>query len=194
MGGTFNPIHIGHLILAQETMAARGLDQVLFVPNRVPPHKQDDASLAGDGHRWVMTCLATASNDRFIPSRIELDRESVSYSVDTVRALAEPSRSLTFISGADALMRYAWKDLDVLLGMVEAFVICERPGFDAAALQERLDGLGLANRGRIVPQEIPSVDVSSSLIRERRARGGNIRYLVPEVVEQYIQKHGLYRT
>lgn len=194
MGGTFNPIHVGHLIIAQEVMAARGLDEVLFIPNRVPPHRRHEPGLASEEDRWMMVSLATAGNPRFRASRLELDRDRVSYTVDTVRDLVreDPQRGLVFITGSDALIRYVWKELDALLGMLESLVACSRPGFPVEALAERLDGLGLAHRARVEVQEVPLVDVSSTLVRERLARGGSIRYLVPEVVEQYIQKQRLY--
>ncbi|MBM3460927.1 MAG: nicotinate-nucleotide adenylyltransferase [Armatimonadetes bacterium] len=191
VGGTFNPIHLGHLMIGQEAMTARGLDRVLFLPNGIPPHRAEAS--VDDEHRWAMVTLATCSNPRFFPSRFELDRPEVSYTVDTVSALrqANPEWRLFFITGADA-MRYQWKELDRILGMLEAMIIVSRPGYDQPDLERRIAAMSLENADRFDLLEAPGLEISSTMLRERLAAGESVRYLVPEGVEQYIEKHRLY--
>lgn len=194
MGGTFNPIHLGHLHVAQEVMLALGLDRVLLVPNRIPPHRSEENGLVDAEHRFAMAQLAAASNPRIFVSRVELDRPAPSFSVDTVEALraSDGGGELYFVTGADALMRYVWRDLDRLLSMLAAMVCVTRPGFDLALLKARLDSLGLAHRERVRSLEIPGYAVSSTEIRRRVAAGQPIRYMVTREVEDYIAKYGLY--
>lgn len=196
MGGTFNPIHLGHLHVAQEAMLALELDRVLLVPNRVPPHRSEENGLADAEHRFAMAQLAAASNRRIFVSRVELDRPAPSYSVDTVDALhrVATESELYFLTGADALMRYTWRDLDRLLSMLAAMVCVTRPGFDLALLERRLDSLDLVHRGRVRSLEIPGYAVSSTEIRRRVAAKLPIRYQVTREVEDYIAKYGLYGT
>lgn len=194
MGGTFNPIHNGHLIMAQEALWQRSLDRVLFVPNRLPPHRTRESDLADAEHRYVMVCLATGADPRFHVSRLELDRPAPSYSVDTVAALRErePDAHLFFITGADALMKYRWKDLDRLLDLLEGLLVMSRPGFPEADLRRRVADLGLVNGHRIDLVVAPAIDISATRIRDRLASGCPVRYMVPEAVERYIQKYDLY--
>lgn len=194
LGGTFNPIHYGHLLIAQEALAHFGLQRVLFIPNRQPPHRRQEADLASEEHRWAMATLAVTSHPRFYVSRLELEREGPSYTVDTVARVkaATPEAGLHFITGSDALMKYAWKDLDGLLSHLAAFVVATRPGFPLELLQQRLDSMDLANVRRIVALQVPGIEISSTMIRKRLSAGGSIRYLVPRAVEDYIVKHGLY--
>lgn len=195
MGGTFNPIHLGHLHVAQEVLLSLELDRVLLVPNRVPPHRSDSETLADAEHRFVMAQLAAASNPHIFVSRLELDRPTASYTVDTVASLrgAAPSAALVFVTGADALMRYAWHDLDRLLGMLETMVCVTRPGSELSELSQRLDSLGLAHRERVRPLEIPGYDISATEIRRRIAAGLPTRYMLAREVEDYIVKYGLYK-
>ena len=174
---------------------ALGLERVLFIPNRVPPHRGAAENLADEEHRCAMVELAVASNPQFFLSRIELAREGPSYSVDTVEALQSgaPRAELYFIAGADALMKYVWKDLDRLLGMLASMVVVTRPGFDLEQLRARLDGLRLANRDRVRLMEIAGYALSSTTIRERAAQGASLRYMVPREVEDYMAKFGLYK-
>lgn len=194
MGGTFNPIHHGHLLAAQEAMDGRGLAEVLFLPNRVPPHRQDLDGTASAWDRFAMTCLAVNGNDRFRVSAMELERAEVSYTFDTLALLREqdPARSLVFLTGADSLLRSPWYRLDDLLGLLEEFVVVSRPGAPLEELGRKLDELGLRNRSRVVTQEIPAVPISSTDIRDRIQQGRSFRYLVPEPVHDYIRKNRLY--
>lgn len=195
-GGTFNPIHIGHLHIAQEALLALGLDRVVFIPNRLPPHRGAEAILADAEHRAVMTEIATADHPQFFVSRIELLRAEPSYTVDTVRTLREqvPHAELIFITGADAVLRYVWKDFDTMLGMLETLVAVTRPGFDLAALDRKIDGLNLTNRSRIQTLEISGYAVSSTEIRARLAQGRPVRYMLTREVEAYIRKFSLYES
>lgn len=191
LGGTFNPIHNGHLFLAQEALVALRLDKMLLVPNFAPPHRSDRVVAAH--HRYLMVCLAASSRPDFIASPVELDRGQVSYSVDTVAALRDQYPLLTFVTGADALLRSPWKDLDRLLGMLEHFVVATRPGAELHELSRHLDTLQLQHRNVIRPLSMPALEISSTDIRRRLAEGRPISFLVPRLVEDYVRKHGLYQ-
>ncbi|MHB2017252.1 MAG: nicotinate-nucleotide adenylyltransferase [Candidatus Xenobia bacterium] len=195
MGGTFNPIHLGHLVVAAEAQAAFTLDEILFIPNQIPPHRRNKPDLADAQDRYVMVCLAIAGNPGFRPSRIEIDASEVSYTVHTVERLQEqnPDVRYSFITGADSLSKDAWYGLDRLLGMVERFIVATRTGYPMERLHEKVRSFGLEHEDRVVPLPIPNVDVSSTEVRERIRGGHTIRYLVPWGVEDYIRKMGLYR-
>lgn len=196
MGGTFNPIHVAHLLVAQEAMMECGLDEVLFIPNKIAPHRRDLEWIAPARDRFVMTCMAVNENERFKASAMELDRPQVSYTYDTVAAMRteRPSLDLTFITGADSLLRSEWYRLDDLLGLLRGFIVVSRPGAPMEELKRRLDELGLQNRGRIVTLEIPGMDISSTDIRTRVREGRPFRYMVPDPVYDYIRKNRLYVT
>lgn len=196
MGGTFDPIHQGHLVTAEEARVQFGLDQVFFVPNRHPPHK-DPADLTEPEHRYLMTFLATVSNPRFSVSRLEIDRAGPSYTIDTIRALSaqHPEARLYYITGADAILqvlRGEWEQSAELLRMCE-FIAATRPGFtlDLDTLRRsNATGRPLEN---VHVMAIPAMAISSTDIRARVRAGRPIKYLVPEAVEAYIVKHELYR-
>ncbi len=192
VGGTFNPVHYGHLIAAEEARESLGLDKVLFVPNFVPPHKES-SSLASGGERMDMLRLALAGNPSFESSSIELDRGGVSYTIDTVRELIAGNGEgrFTFISGADAVLTSKWRDFDGLLALLESFVAVSRPGYSFDDLRERVSVF--SNRDKFVFLEIPGGAYSSTDIRKRVAEGRSIRYLVPDPVREYILSNGLYR-
>lgn len=196
MGGTFNPIHLGHLLAAQEALVHADLDEILFLPNRIPPHRSSKEALPPALERYLMVCLATASHPRFRVSALELEREGPSYTIDTVEELLrrDPSRALTFITGADALLLSRWYRLDELLGRLERFLVVTRPGFDLDRLGQHLDRMELGHRDRIQTLDIPGMEISSTALRRRIRAGRPIRYLVPEPVADYIQKTGLYLT
>lgn len=192
MGGTLNPIHIGHLVCAEEAVSQYALDKVLFMPTGFPPHKEIQGG-ANAEHRYLMAAIATAANPRFEVSRYEIEKKQLCYTVDTVRHFREkmPGMDLFFITGADAVLEILeWKDPKELLQMA-TLIAATRPGYPLDKLSGATDRFLKQNRVRIM--EIPAIGVSSSLIRDRVARGMSIRYLVPDGVEQFIDKERLYR-
>jgi nicotinate-nucleotide adenylyltransferase len=188
MGGTFDPIHHGHLVAASEVQAWFDLDEVVFVPTGEPWQKSDRVVSAAE-HRYLMTVVATASNPRFTVSRVDIDRGGPTYTIDTLHDLREtmPASDLYFITGADALADiFTWRDADELFELA-CFVGCTRPGYEMDP--SRLDGIA---SDRFTILEIPALAISSTECRERRAKGEPVWYLVPDGVVQYIAKHGLY--
>jgi nicotinate-nucleotide adenylyltransferase len=186
MGGTFDPIHHGHLVAASEVADRFGLDEVVFVPTGEPWQKGDrPVSPAED--RYLMTVVATASNPRFGVSRVDVDRSGPTYTVDTLRdlKLRLPDAALYFITGADALAAIlTWRDVDELFGLAH-FVGVTRPGYDLG--DDHLPA------GAVTLVEVPAMAISSSDCRRRVAEGHPVWYLVPDGVVQYIAKRGLYR-
>jgi nicotinate-nucleotide adenylyltransferase len=186
MGGTFDPVHHGHLVAASEVASVFGLDEVVFVPTGQPWQKSD-REVSPAEHRYLMTVIATASNPRFTVSRVDIDRAGPTYTIDTLRDLAaeRPGTELFFITGADALAQIlSWKDSDELFGLAH-FVGVTRPG-------HTLDGHGLPPE-RVSLMEVPAMAISSTDCRARVIAGEPVWYLVPDGVVQYIGKHGLYR-
>lgn len=191
MGGTFDPIHHGHLVAASEVQAWFDLDEVVFVPTGSPWQKTGEpgrvVSPAED--RYLMTVIATAANPKFRVSRVDIDRDGPTYTIDTLRDLAAemPDADLYFITGADALTNiFTWRDVDELFKLAR-FVGCTRPGYD---LDPRTVGDIPSDRVSLV--EIPALAISSTDCRERTHRGEPIWYLVPDGVVQYVAKHRLY--
>jgi len=186
MGGTFDPIHHGHLVAASEVQALYDLDEVVFVPTGEPWQKDSDLVSPAE-HRYLMTVIATASNPRFTVSRVDLDRPGPTYTIDTLRDLRaqRPDSELYFITGADALAQIlSWKDIDELWGLAH-FIGVTRPG-------HVLSVSGLPEN-RVTLQEIPAMAISSTDCRTRVFEGEPVWYLVPDGVAQYIAKHRLYR-
>lgn len=186
MGGTFDPIHHGHLVAASEVMDRFGLEQVVFVPAATQPFKQGRETAAAE-HRYLMTVIATASNNRFTVSRVDIDRGGLTYTYETLRDLRaeEPDVDWYFITGADALSDILrWKHAEELFESAQ-FVGVSRPGHE-------LDTAGLPE-DRVSLIEVPAMAISSSDCRRRVAEGKPIWYLVPDGVVQYIDKYGLYR-
>ena len=191
MGGTFDPIHFGHLVAAEEARVRFGLGRVIFVPNGDPPHKKS-YSVSPAERRYEMVVLATASNAHFETSRIEVDRPGRSYSVDTVRALrlefGQDSR-LFFITGVDAILELpTWHQPEQLVEMCE-LVAVTRPGYQPERLRGSLSQRVLA---RTHVLDIPQVAISSTELRQRAASGLPLRYLTPEPVVRYIEARRLY--
>jgi len=190
MGGTFNPIHQGHLVAAEVIWDEFGLDEVIFVPSGRPPHKDND-EIASPEHRWMMTVLATATNPHFSTSLIEIKRGGESYTRDTILELREiygKDAQCYFITGADAIAEIsAWHKVEDLPKLAR-FVAVSRPGYKL-------------NMEKIDPRfqhctylvEVPALAISSTEIRRRIKRGQTIKYLVPEAVEKYIYKNKLYK-
>ena len=196
MGGTFDPIHYGHLVTAEEARVQFALEQVIFVPNRHPPHK-DPRAVTDPEHRYLMTVLATATNPRFTVSRMEIEREGPSYTIDTIEECARlyPRAALYYITGADAILqilRGEWEESPRLLSLCD-FIAATRPGFTLDHDAVRANNVTGRHLDNIHFMEIPALAISSTDVRERVARGRPIKYLVPEPVEHYIAKHGLYR-
>lgn len=189
LGGTFDPVHLGHLVVASEVCEALDLDEVVLVPSGRPWQKADRAVTAGD-HRLLMTELAVADDDRMSVSRVDLDRPGPTYSVDTVRDLRAahgPDAEIHFLAGADALAGLpTWHQVDDFLAEVSAVVGFARPPHPLAV------PAGLpAERFTLVDTTV--IGVSSTELRRRIAAGESIRYLVPAAVERYIADHSLYR-
>ncbi len=196
LGGTFDPVHLGHLALAHEALRALELDHVLFVPNADPPHKQDQ-DVAPAVHREAMVALAIEPEARFVLSRIELEREGRSYAVDTVAELATRARrggqpDPWFVMSAEALDDFhSWREPDRILQLCR-LAVAPRPGaepLDHEWVAKHYPGL--EDRFTFLPG--PELDIRSTDIRARVASGGSIKELVPEVVIDYIERHGLYR-
>lgn len=183
MGGTFDPVHHGHLVAASEVATKFALDEVIFVPTGEPWQK---SNVSPGEHRYLMTVVATASNPRFTVSRVDIDRDGPTYTVDTLTDLRAqyPSDHLFFISGADAVAQIvSWKDKDKLWELAH-FIGVSRPGHELS-----LSGLSGEHVSLL---EVPALAISSTDCRSRVARGHPVWYLVPDGVVQYIAKHGLY--
>jgi len=188
MGGTFDPIHHGHLVAASEVAHYFSLDEVVFVPTGQPWQKTGRTVSAAED-RYLMTVIATASNPRFSVSRVDIDRPGPTYTVDTLRDIAAiygPDVELFFITGADALSQiFSWHNAEEMFELAH-FVGCTRPG-------HTLRDPGLP-QGKVSLVEIPALAISSSECRQRVAAGEPIWYLVPDGIVQYINKRGLYRN
>ncbi len=195
MGGTFDPIHLGHLVTAEEARQQFALDYVVFVPAGYPPHK-DPVQVTPPQHRYLMTILAVMSNPYFLVSRLEIDQTEPAFTVDTVRHFATRENDpvhLYFITGADAILDIlTWKDYGELLDLC-TFIAVTRPGYSLSRLRDKAGSRCEAVLERVHLMEIPALAISSTFIRERVALGKTIKYLTPEPVEQYIAKQGLYR-
>lgn len=191
-GGTFDPIHMGHLIVAETIMDEFHLDKVVFIPAAVPPHKLDK-QISPAKHRYMMTMLATCSNPRFQVSDMEMHRQGPSYSRDTLAQLIEEHGRDTefyFIVGADSVENlHTWNRIDELLTMCH-FIGASRPGCmpDMEKISKRFGPLA----EKIHCLETPELEISSTEIRHRVGQKRTIRYIVPETVEQYIYKEKLY--
>lgn len=190
MGGTFDPIHYGHLVTAEAARHRFALDQVIFVPSGRPPHKLSHR-LTPAAERLLMTLLATVPNQNFIVSDWEEKREQISYTYDTVLAFHQQfgdDAELFFITGADAVLEIMqWRRIDELADFC-SFIAATRPGY-------QLDDFQASPKlaAKLFFMEVPALAISSSDIRRRVAQGEPIKYLLPETVEMYIYKHGLYK-
>jgi nicotinate-nucleotide adenylyltransferase len=188
MGGTFDPIHHGHLVAASEVQSKFALDEVIFVPTGRPWQKAD-RTVASAEHRYLMTVIATAANPRFEVSRVDIDRDGLTYTIDTLTELGaqHPDADLFFITGIDALAKIlSWRDHDDLFELAH-FVGCTRPGHE---LPE--DTAQDLPSDRVTILEIPALAISSTDCRQRIADDEPIWYLVPDGVVQYIAKYDLY--
>ena len=198
MGGTFDPIHYGHLATAEAVLHRFNVDKIIFMPTghsymkengegeKVPPNEQ----------RFMMTSLATVRNKNFLTSRIEIDRKGKTYTVDTIeeiRKLCGPDVHIYFITGADAIEQImTWKNPEKLFSLCD-FIAVTRPGYNKNKLYEEIGEIMGKYKSRIYYMQVPALEISSSDIRKRVAAGQPIKYLLPESVEEYIEKFGLYK-
>jgi nicotinate-nucleotide adenylyltransferase len=185
MGGTFDPIHHGHLVAASEVSALFELDEVIFVPTG-EPYQKSARRVSPAEHRYLMTVIATASNPRFWVSRVDIDRAGPTYTSDTIRDIAaqRPDSELFFITGADALAQIlSWKNAEEALRMAH-FIGVTRPGYELSDAHLPVDSVTLV--------DVPAMAISSSDCRTRVRAGHPVWYLVPDGVVQYINKHRLY--
>jgi nicotinate-nucleotide adenylyltransferase len=197
LGGTFDPIHYGHLVIAEEVRAALQLSRVVFIPTGQPPHKLGRAITPAE-HRLAMLRLAIASNPYFAISEIELEQPGPSYTVNTLRLLRErwgPATRLAFIVGADSLVELgSWYDAAGVLRQLDWLVAVGRPGYqEPPAYVERLEQQLPGIRERLCFVQAPYLAISASDLRRRVAEGRPIKYQTPEPVEAYIAQHHLYR-
>jgi len=194
MGGTFDPVHFGHLIAAENSRSEFGLDRVIFIPAAHPPHKEQESVLQ-TGHRLQMVKLAISSNPYFEISTLEQERQGPSYTVDTVEYFRSrfPDIQIFFIMGMDSLLMFdTWQDYGRLAGLCR-FIVVTRPGYVMDTSQPSLANLPQQLRENLSLLEIPGMDISSSDIRRRVRMGLPIKYMLPSAVEGYIMEQGLYR-
>jgi nicotinate-nucleotide adenylyltransferase len=185
MGGTFDPIHHGHLVAASEVQTSLNLDEVIFVPTGRPEEKPD---VTPSEHRYLMAVIATASNPRFQVSRVDIDRPGPTYTIDTLTDIRSlyPDAELFFITGADAVAQLVkWKHADTLWGLAH-FIAVTRPGHELSVNGIPEDAVSVV--------EVPALAISSTDCRARVVGQRPVWYLVPDGVVQYIAKHGLYRS
>lgn len=191
MGGTFDPIHYGHLVAAEAVRQELNVERVIFIPSGRPPHKKNK-EIANNEHRYLMAVLATVNNPYFDVSRIEIDRPGTTYTIDTIREIRQNCQKdckIYFITGADATAEIInWKDPEELFEMCN-FVAVTRPGF----VKEKNE-LNEKYADKIKYLEVPALSISSTDIRNRVLANKTIKYLVPETVEEYIHKFSLYTT
>lgn len=189
LGGTFDPPHLAHLIVARDAVDQLQLDAVVFMPAGEPWMK-GDAVVSSAADRLEMTRIATSDDPAFEVSSVEIDRPGPTYTVDTLAQLQEAGTELFFIVGTDALAEISeWKEPERLWTMA-TFAVASRSGTDRAAMEGAVRS---APAGALIEFHVPALDISSSEIRRRVSQGGSIRYLVPDGVRNYIEKKGLYR-
>jgi nicotinate-nucleotide adenylyltransferase len=198
-GGTFDPIHHGHLIPCRRARELLHADTVLLIPARVSPHKTDPTRLTTTTpeQRLAMLRLAIDNEPGFTIDPRELSRQGPSFTVDTLREFAaeRPGTRLTLLIGADQLRLFAtWRHIEQIMALADVAVLA-RPGTDlASGLEQVLKTLGREAAARIAPLETPQIDISATVIRQRAAEGLSLRYLVPDAVADYIREQGLYRS
>lgn len=194
MGGTFDPIHYGHLRAAEEVRQGFGLERVVFVPSGRPPHKRAE-EVTSPEHRYLMTLLATSDNPYFRVSRMEIDRQGPSYTLDSLRHLKQvsgPEKAFYFITGLDAILEIKkWKGYDKLFDLAD-FIAVTRPGYSVQALNDLGADLGEGQSSKIHPFPVTLLAIASTEIRRRVREGKSIKYLVPDSVMEYVEKERLY--
>lgn len=194
MGGTFDPIHYGHLVAAEVSREEFCLDKVIFMPSGRPPHKQQRIITDAE-QRYLMAVLAVSSNPTFEVSRLEVDKDELTYTFDTVAELQRiygENTKIYFITGADAVLELlTWYRIKELLGIC-SFIAVTRPGFDKYDLEQKIGEITSKYNSEIICIEVPLLAISSTDIRERCRNGKTIKYLLPEAVEKYIGEKGFY--
>lgn len=192
IGGTFNPIHLGHLMIAEVACESFNLEKVIFVPARIPPHKQYD--VIDSHHRYAMTAAAVSDNPNFEISDVEMRREGPSYTVDTIqyfKKLYGPTVEFYFIAGTDTIRALpTWKFIDELIDEVH-FIGATRPD-GSSAIDSILDELGAKAREKIHVMEVPEMKLSATYLRERLRSGKTVRYMLPKCVVDYIEENHIY--
>lgn len=192
MGGTFDPIHYAHLATAEFIRDKYNLDKIVFIPSGNPPHKS--VNITSKYYRYNMVLLATANNENFLVSNIEVKRQSKTYTIDTLRELKQiyPNSKVYFITGADAICDIeTWKDVSENFKLA-TFIAATRPGISLLRSQEKIESLTKKYDAKIISVYVPSLDISSTYIREQLKERKSIRYLVPENIESYIYQNKLY--
>lgn len=194
MGGTFDPIHYGHLVIANEVLSLFDLDKIIFIPTGTPPHKVV-AGLTSSYHRYMMTQFATMTNSDFDVSDIEATKSTVSYTIDTIRELTSGNLEdkFYFITGTDAVLELpTWKNTAEILSLC-TFIAVNRPGYVVEGLDKKINAITEKYGGKIFITKVPQLHISSTDIRNRIFSDRPVKYLLPETVEQYILKNGLYK-
>jgi len=194
MGGTFDPIHNGHLLMAEYSRIQFNLDKVLFIPTGIPPHKEHNKILP-NRYRYDMVLLAINSNENFFLSTMEMDREKTTYTIDTINILKSMYKDVDFyfIMGSDSFLQiHKWKNYKELLGMCN-FIVAKRPGYNNSNINSLIENLSSTCNSSIFTLDASLLEISSSEIRSRISKNLPISYLVPESVEKYIYKNKLYR-
>lgn len=193
-GGTFDPVHYGHLLLAETCREQLKLDEVRFVPAAIPPHKLHNE--ISDGHaRADMLSLAVSGYPEFVVDRRELKRKGASYTVDSLTEIAAefPGAELYFLAGADSLRDFlSWREPERILELA-TFIACNRPGLPKLQDEQIAKWVGPEIADRILTLQIPGTDISASEMRDRVRDGRNLRFLTPRAVEAFVSEHGLYR-
>jgi len=192
MGGTFDPIHFGHLVIANEVLDKYDMEKIVFIPVGNPPHKKDPRASSLD--RFLMTNIATLSNDKFIVSDIEIKSSKKSYTINTVRELLKvyENTEFYFITGTDAIIDLPnWRETEELLKLCK-FIAVGRPGYSTLEIEEKINEIKSKYDGQIELLQVPMLQISSTDIRKRIRFGRTAKYLLPETVEQYIIKNNLY--
>lgn len=193
MGGTFDPIHLGHLVIANEVLNIYKLDEIIFVPAGNPPHKVGMRASSWD--RFLMTNIATMSNNKFSVSDIELKNTGKSYTLNTLKAFHNiyAETEFFFITGTDAVINLPnWHEPKELLKLCK-FIAVSRPGLSKENVESKIEEIRKTFNGHIELLHVPMLEISSTDIRERISEGISAKYLLPESVEQYIIKNNLYR-
>ncbi|QZY57486.1 nicotinate-nucleotide adenylyltransferase [Crassaminicella profunda] len=195
MGGTFDPIHYGHLVIAEQIRCEYNLEKVVFIPAGTPPHKSN-LRVTDSKHRYFMTLLATITNPYFEVSKIELESEEISYTIRTIEKLKKlysEDTDLYFITGADAICELdTWKSVKKLTQLCQ-FIAATRPGLESCQVDEKIEELEEKYDAAIGKIDLPALAISSTDIRNRIREEQSIKYLLPEPVEYYIYKNNLYK-